>query len=135
MRDMRLGQILTTVEVKAEWLLVWDIALPSIAYLDQAIARTGSGVAIPPNTTMVSATFAVTKVTIAPLSLVHPLPRSSFFSLVNKCNLITKREVSMEIKHRVATLLHWVRAQTKIPEAAIKALFIIVFHRFHATGP
>ena len=103
-----------------EWLTVRDVAAHSVAELDQALSTTGPGAARLPNSTVTS--DMVAKVTIVPLALVHPLPRSPFLIPANVWNLIAARAASMGLERRVAPFLQWLRAQTTRQEAAIKAL-------------
>ena len=70
------GQHPTTVEVKAEWMMFRYVATPTVAEPDKDFVRKFPGTARLPEATATFDTVAVSKVTIAPISLVHPLSRS-----------------------------------------------------------
>ena len=82
-RDVRLGHLMTTVKVKTEWLMVEEVADPLVVDMYQALVSTGSEASRLPDMTATSNNFAVAKVTIAPLSLVHPLLMPPFLTSVN----------------------------------------------------
>ena len=113
-RDVRIGKLLTTVEVKAEWLTVRYRAPPLMVDLDQALIATGSGTERLPDKTATYDMVAVAEVTIAPLALFRPLLRSPFLILVNAWNLISARMASMGLGRRVSPFLQWLRAQTTL---------------------
>ena len=75
--------------------MVRDVATPTIAKLDTFIAYTGPGTSRLPYVTAASDTFGNAKVTITPLSLVHPLLRLPFLTPENTWNLVTARAASL----------------------------------------
>ena len=90
-RYVRLDYIPTTVEIKAEWLMFRDVATPSIAELDQALENRVLRSERLPDATAMFNTFAIARVTIAPLLLLHLLLRSTLLAPVNTWNIFIAR--------------------------------------------
>ena len=82
-RDFWLGNLPTTVEFKLEWLMVCDVATPTVADLDRALETRGPGTARHLDATATSDTFTVAKVMIEPLSLVHSILNPPLLTPVN----------------------------------------------------
>ena len=107
--DVQLGNLPKKVKVKAECLTAQYFTTPTVAYLDEALAKTGPGTARLLYEIATSDTVAVAKVTIAPLLLVHPLLKSNLLTPVNAWNLVATREESLGMENRVEPLLHCIR--------------------------
>ena len=121
-RDIRLGMLPATVEVKPDCLTVRDVPAPTVAELNTALATTGPGVTRLPEDTAALDTVAVCKTAIALLSLVHLLLGSPFLTPINAWNLVAARATCLGLEHRVTPLLHWLRAQTSANAEAVDAL-------------
>ena len=121
-QDFRLGILPTSVEVKVEWLTAQDVATPTIAELDAALATTGPDTPRLPEATAASDMVAVAKIIIAPLALVHLFLSSSFLISINAWNLIAVRAASLGLEIRVTPLLHLIRSQTSAHAKAVDAL-------------
>ena len=89
------------MEVKVDWLIVRDVASLSVTELDKVLLKTGPGTTRLPDTTGTSDTFAVSRVTIVPLSLVHLFLQSNFLAPVNSWNLIEARVPYLVLERRV----------------------------------
>ena len=110
------------MEVKEDWLSIQDVATPTTAELDVALADTGPGTARIPEATASPETVASVNITIDPLTLVHPLLRSPFLTPVKAWNLIPVRAASLVLERRVTSLLHCIRDQTSSHAKAVDAL-------------
>ena len=121
-RNDRLRILPTTVEVQEDWLSVQDVVTPTATELDAALAVTGPFAPRLPEVNAASDTVAVAKITLAPLTMVHPLQRSPLLTPLNAWNLIAMRAVSLGLEHRVTPLLCWLRSQTSAHTKAVNAL-------------
>ena len=78
----------------------------------------GPGEAQLPGPTPTTDNVVVPQVSIAPLTLIHPLLYSPLLSLVSYWNLIKTRVLMMGMDCRVAPFLQWLRAQATSQETS-----------------
>ena len=117
--DIHLGLLPATVVVKPECLTPGFV---NVEYMEALLSHLTPGHPQLPPETPRPYRVSVPRVSLVPLSLLHPLMVSPFLLLATVWHMMHTKAYAMGMNQQVAQLLDWLRAATVDPQLGIAAL-------------
>ena len=108
-RDIRLGLLSATVVVHPECLAPEEVAVPRAAEMEALIAHLSLVHPRLPAYTPRPERFSVPRLSLVPLSLVHPLMLSLFLAPATSWHMMHIKADTVKMTHRVEPFLDWLR--------------------------
>ena len=121
-RDMRQGQLPTTIEVNPEWL---QVEKKDVLYMDdlkRALSWTASGAPMIPEQMVTSGRISAPYASIETINIINILIRPPFLYSISARQLLLERATTLYLDQQVQPLLKWLRGRTRSPANTINAL-------------